>query len=300
VKRRRTQAVGAANLGVLTYAGFAAAGVFWLGGCGGDAFTAGGDAAPEASSPIVDAGPEAGTHDAAVDAGPAWCATHGASHTACEDFAAGVPDQLVEVALNGAISADTTDFESPPQSMLTSIPMLAKGASGTALASFSLAKIAGTQVVVSSYFNVASTCFLMTGSQSAISILAIDFADANYEVVIQVLPSSISLVEIATDADGGNPRMQEQSVQATGLLGGWQNWSLTLDGSAPRSATLTVGNATLFNKATLKSAPLLAVLQHPTVLLGVAGKNDGSDVTQACKVGVDDILIDVASAAVAN
>jgi hypothetical protein len=272
-------------------------------GCG-DAFSLATDGgATEASSPVAEAGADGGGHDAASDAGAGWCTTHGAGHTFCEDFAAGVPDQLVEVALNGMITADTMSFETPPESMLTSLPALApKTGSGTALGSVSFAKVAGNQIDVSAYLNVDAGCFPQTGSPNAISILSVDFPESNYQIVIDLLPSSVTLIEVTTDPDGGNPKTQEQNVQATGLTGSWQNWQLSIDGTGiaigttgtlAKNATLMVGNATLFTKATLKGAPAVMPLQHPTLLVGVTARNDGSEATPACKVGVDDVLADV-------
>jgi hypothetical protein len=286
--------------------GSAALACAWAVGCGGDAFTAASDAGtPEASVPVPDAGMDGGSiRDAGMEAGgPTWCATHGTGHTFCEDFARGVPDQLVELVVNGAIAeGDAKDALAPSQpTMLTSLLALApKGGQGSALGQVSFAKTASNHVVASTYFNVLSSCFATTGSMSPISILALDYPEQDYELVVTVLPSSIALVEITTDTDGGNPKTQQQQVQATGLLDGWQHWQLTVEESAPKAATLMVGNATLFDKVTLKSAPLIAPLQHPSILVGVTGRNDGSEPTPACAVGVDDILVDVTTVAVAT
>jgi hypothetical protein len=274
-------------------------------GCG-DAFSVAPDGgAAEASAPVAEAGADGGRRDAAADAGASWCATHGVGQTFCEDFAAGVPDQLVEVALNGTITADTADFETPPESMLASLPPLApKGGAGTALGSVSFAKVAGNQIDVSAYLRVDAGCFPQTGSSNAISILSLDFPESNYQIVIDLLPTSVALIEVTTDADGGNAKTQEQDVQATGLTGSWQDWQLSVDGTgvgtgslAAKNATLMVGNATLFTKATLKGAPTLMALQHPTLLVGVTARNEGSEATPACQVGVDDILADVRATA---
>ena len=289
------RAIAGASVGCIVAASMIAAGDY---GCGGDAFTAGSPAAVEAGAN------ETGAREASappVDAGEGWCALHGAGHTFCEDFLHGVPDQLVEIALNGSIAPDAVDFESAPQSMAASAPSLAKGGAPTAFASHDLSKMPGSQFTVSSFFKVATSCFPSAATPSPISILALNFApESNYEFVVSVLPTSISLVEVTSDADGGNAKGQQQSVQATGLLGAWQEWTLVIDGSAlGKSATLTVGNAVLFNKVSLKSAPL-AALQHPSVYLGLAAKNDGTDPTPVCKVGLDDILIDVHPSAVVN
>jgi hypothetical protein len=261
-------------------------------GCGGDAFTtATGSETSDASTGdrgALDAGP--------VDAGPGWCASHGTGHTFCEDFLAGVPDQLVAVALNGTLVADTTDYESPPQSMTASVPALLKGTSGTAFGSHDLSKATGTQFEVSAYYKVASTCFPEAGQENAVSLLALDFPDTSYELVVALLPTSVELIEVTSDPDGGNTKVQPMSIQATNLVDSWQDFTLSVDGGgalAGKTATLTVGNATFFDKVALKNAPTVAFLQHPLVYFGLASKNDGSDTAPACRVGVDDILVDV-------
>ena len=121
---------------------------------------------------------------------------------------------------------------------------------------------------------------------------------AHYEIVIAVLQSSVELVEITTDADGGNMNVQPQVISTTGLLDTWQSWTLQVNGIG-RSATLTIGSAVVFTRA-LKDAPTLAILTHPQVYFGAATKNDGSDPEPACKVGVDDILVDIRSVSAAN
>lgn len=290
------RAIAGASVGCVVAASMITAGNY---GCGGDAFTTGSSVATAEAGASETGASEASAPP--VDAGPGWCAVHGAGHTFCEDFLHGVPDQLVEIALNGSIAPDSVDFESAPQSMAASAPSLAKGAAATAFASHDLSKTPGSQFTVSSFFKVAPSCFPSAATPSPISILALNFApEWSYEFVVSVLPTSISLVEVTSDADGGNVKAQQQSVQATGLLGAWQDWTLVIDGSAlAKSATLTVGNAVLFNKVSLKSAPL-AALQHPSVYLGLAAKNDATDPSPVCKVGVDDILIDVHPSAVVN
>ena len=254
--------------------------------------------------PVLDGAPADGSRGdgGLVDAGAGWCASHGTGHTFCEDFLTGVPDQLVEYAVNGAIAANTSDYESPPQSMAASVPMLAKGASAIAFASHDLSKATGTQFAVSAYFRGAS-CFPANGPQSGntASVLAFNFTDSNYQIVVAVSPTSVELIEITADADGGNQKLQPQSVQSTGLLDTWQDWTLSVDGSALlKTATLTVGNETLFDKVNLKNAPPIVALQHPLVYLGLEVKNGGNDVWPACTIDVDDILIDVHAVAVAG
>jgi hypothetical protein len=211
-----------------------------------------------------------------------------------------VPDQLVEFAVGGSIAADTTDYSTPPQSMATSSPPLPRGASATAFASHDLSKANGTQFTIATFFKVASSCFPANGQANAESILALNFPESNYELVLAVLPSSVELIEVTSDPDGGSMKVQPQTVQATGLLDTWSSWTLDVTGGVPKTATLTVGKAILFDKVPLRNAPTFGLLQHPQAYFGVAAKNDGSAALPACKVGVDDILIDVRAAAVTN
>jgi hypothetical protein len=269
-----------------------------LAGCGGDAFTtsdrdgevtAAPDdamAPPETGAPPADAAP-------AVDAGAGWCATQAATHTLCEDFFRGVPDKLVGLTVGAMLIPDTTDFESPPQSMAAVTPSLAKkGDTATALATHDFSGDTGTQFTLASYFKIAGSCFPGNGFDP-VSIAIVDFPAESYAVVIDVTPSGVELVEATVGPDGGlNSNPQVTTFDSAGLLDNWKLWTLTIGGGIPKTVSLTVGAVTVIPSRALKNAPTVALLQHPTLLLGAIIKND-QGLSPGCKVNVDDVLFDV-------
>jgi hypothetical protein len=265
-----------------------------LTGCGGDAFTS---SEPDGAAGVVaDAhGSDAVVIDAAPpDAGAGWCATQATTHTFCEDFLRGVPDKLVGITVGAMLVPDTTDFESAPQSMAAVTPKLArKGDSATALATQSFSGSAGTQFTLTSYFKVASSCFPANGGFDPVSIAILQFPEENYALALDATPSGVELVEVTMGADGGildSPRLT--MFNTANLLDSWKLWTLTVSGSIPKTITLTVGGATVIPARTALNAKSALLLQHPTLLLGAAVKND-QGLSDGCRVNVDDILFDV-------
>jgi hypothetical protein len=269
-----------------------------LTGCGGDAFTSSEPVDGGAASAVSDAnGPDVVRIDAApppVDAGAGWCATQTTTHTFCEDFLRGVPDKLVGITVGAMLVPDTTDFESAPQSMAAVTPSLPKkGDSATALATHDFSGSAGTQFALASYFKIASSCFPANGGFDPVSIAIVEFPEENYALAIDATPSGVELVEVTTGADGGvvdSPKLT--MFNATNLLDSWQLWTLTIDGTLPKSVALTVGGATVIPARTALDAKSTLLLQHPTLLVGAAVKND-QGLSNGCRVNVDDILFDV-------
>jgi hypothetical protein len=293
---------------ILAIAGLAI--VAALGGCVGDAFTA---ARPDGGPVGTNAGvPEGAPADVAVDApvvgappdaGAGWCATQSAEHSFCEDFLHGVPDKLIGITVGAMLVPDTADTVSAPQSMEAITPkLLAKGDSATALATRDFSAATGTQFTLSSYFKIASSCFPSSGQVDPVSIAILDFPEASYGVALEVAPNAVALVEIQTGADGGiTGSPQITTLDTPDLFDNWQLWTLTIDGGLAKSVTLTVGGTTVTPARTmLKKAETALVLQHPTLFLGAAVKND-QGLSPGCAVHVDDILFDVkAAATVAN
>jgi hypothetical protein len=250
--------------------------------CGGDAFTT-----TEPDGAPVDA-PMA----APVDAGAGWCATQAPTHTFCEDFVRGVPDKLVGITAGAMLLPDPGDYESPPQSMAAITPALPKkGEAATALATHDFSGSAGTQFTLASYFKIASSCFPVSGGFDAVSIAALQFPEDNYGLAIDVTPTDVELVETA-GADGGNASPEITKFNAPNLLDSWKLWTLTIGGGIPKSIGLTVGNMTVIPARTpLTGAKSVTLLQHPTLFLGAAVKND-QGISAGCRVNVDDILFD--------
>jgi|HubBroStandDraft_6_1064221.scaffolds.fasta_scaffold456928_2 hypothetical protein len=278
-------------------------------GCGGDAFTsAGPDSGLDTASIGADArAPDGAPGDAAVDApmvpapdaGAGWCATQSAAHTFCEDFLHGVPDKLVGITANAMLVPDTTDTVSAPQSMAAITPKLpAKGDSATALATRDFSGATGTQFTLSSYFKIASSCFPSSGQVDPVSIALLDFPDASYGLALEIAPNAVALVELETGADGGITGSPEiTTLDTPDLFDNWQLWTLTIDGGLTKSVTLSVGGTTVTPARTmLKKPQTTLLLQHPTLFLGAAVKND-QGLSPGCKVNVDDILFDVKAVA---
>jgi hypothetical protein len=276
-------------------------------GCGGDAFTST-SAQPDSATPVAEAGlPDAGPDDdvrvdagrdaaLAVDAGAGWCATQ-SSHTFCEDFLHGVPDKLTPAPLVNAVLVAESDAVSPPQSMAAITQKLpAKGESATALATEAFPLATGTDFTLASYFKIASSCFPANGQVDAVSIVALLFTEDNYEVAIDIAPSAVALVEIAT-ADGGVSGSPMVQTFATGnLFDTWQLWTLTVSGGIPKTVSLTVGSTTVIPAKTALKGAQTILLQHPTIALGASVKNDQA-LSPGCKVNVDDIVFDVKAVA---
>jgi hypothetical protein len=276
-------------------------------GCGGDAFTTA-EPEPDGATPPVEAAiPDAGGPDdvradaevdeaAAVDAGAGWCATQ-PSHTFCEDFLHGVPDKLTPAPLLNAVIVAESDAVSPPQSMAAITQKLpAKGESATALATEAFPLATGTDFTLASYFKIASSCFPASGQVDAVSIVALLFTEDNYEVAIDIAPSAVALVEIAT-ADGGVTGSPMVQTFATGnLFDTWQLWTLTVSGGIPKTVSLTVGSTTVIPAKTALKGAQTILLQHPTIALGASVKNDQA-LSPGCKVNVDDIVFDVKAVA---
>jgi hypothetical protein len=267
-------------------------------GCGGDAFTAG----AEPDGAVVgtpDGAPGDAPIAAPIDAGAGWCATQLAAHTFCEDFLHGVPDKLVGISANAMILADTTDYFSAPQSMAAITPKLTmKNDVATALATHDFSTTTGTQFTLDSYFKIASSCFPGNGSVDPVTVAVVQFPEANYGIALEVAPGGVTLLEIATGADGGiTSSPQQKTFSANNLFDSWQVWTLTIDGGIPKFVTLTVGGATVIPQTPLKGA-VTSLLQHPTLFLGASVKND-QNLSPGCKVNLDDILVDVRALATA-
>ncbi len=280
-----------------------------VGGCGGDAFTTAGpnsglDAGPidtDARVPVGapgDAAVDAPVGAPTADAGAGWCATQSAAHTFCEDFLHGVPDKLVGITANAMLVPDTADTVSAPQSMAAITPNLpGKGDSATALATHDFSAATGTQFTLSTYLKVASSCFPSNGQVDPVSIALLDFPDASYGLALEIAPNAVALVEFQTGADGGTGSPQITTLNTPNLFDNWQLWTLTIDGGLSKSVTLSVGGTTVTpSRTVLKKAQTTLLLQHPTLLLGAAVKND-QGLSPGCKVNVDDILFDVKAAA---
>lgn len=257
----------------------------------GDAFTTAPQGAADASGQDV-----LSVGDAivpVVDAGPGWCASQNASHTFCEDFTAGVPDMLsTEVIMGGGtISADTMDFTSAPQSFVATSPLLtAVGATASAIASKAFSTATGSHFSLSLDLKIDSAC-VPKSAKNGVSLLALDFAETNYNLVIQVLPGEIDAFELS-----GQAVTQAHQFQ-TIIPNGWQRWTLDVDGTAtlsssaaPKTINLTVGSVTIFKEA-LQKAPIVA-LAHPQLVIGAIVK-DATGESPACKIHMDNILFDV-------
>ncbi len=268
-----------------------------LAGCGGNAFTtsepdggsstAPGDARAAAANP-ADASP--------LDAGAGWCATQSTTHSFCEDFLRGVPDKLIGISANAMLVPDPVDYQSPPQSMAAITPSLPrKNDSATALATHDFSGAMGTQFTLASYFKVASSCFPGNGGFDPVTIAVVQFSDQGYGAAITVTPSGVNLVEVTTAPDGGVTGSQTTMFDAPGLLDSWKLWTLTINGGIPKSIALSVDGTQVIPSRSLKNAGL-ALLQHPTLFLGAAVKND-QGLSPGCKVNVDDVLFDVKAAA---
>ncbi len=251
----------------------------------GDTFTTG----------SADGGAGGGGND-----GGSWCASQDPTHTFCEDFSSGVPDQVsTELIMGGAsIEADTTDFTSAPQSLVATTPALTSvGATATAIASRAFSTDPGTHFVLSLDLKVDGGC-LPKNDKNGVLVLALEFTEANYEIAIQVLPTEVDVVELS----GQTPTALHQ-FQMT-LASGWQRWTLDVNGissigssSAMKTVDLAIGSTSAFKKESLQKAPPLP-LQHPTLVVGAIVK-DASDQAPACKVWDDDILFDVRTTAAA-
>jgi hypothetical protein len=257
-----------------------------------------GDAFTTAPQGVADAGGvqdaiAVGDSVAPVDAGKPWCASQDATHTFCEDFTAGVPDMISTEVITGGgtISADTTDFTSAPQSFLATSPALTDvGASASAIASKAFSSAIGSHFSLSLDLKIDSSC-VAKSAKNGVSVLALDFADTNYNLVIQVLPGEIDAFELS-----GQTVTQAHQFQ-TIVPNGWQRWALDVDGTAtlgtsaaPKTINLTVGSTTIFKEA-LQKAPIVA-LAHPQLVIGAIVKNAVGE-SPACKIHVDDILFDV-------
>jgi hypothetical protein len=270
--------------------------------CGGSAFTTAG--ADASASPTVDAKvAEGAPSDAATappDAGAGWCATQAPTHTFCEDFLHGVPGKFIGItAGNGMLMPDPKDYESLPQSMAAITPSLAKkDDSATALGTRDFTTVAGTQFALAAYFKIAKSCFPANGAVDPVSPIVLQFAEQDYGIAIDVIPSGVELVEVTVGADGGqvagSPKVS-RLYAAANLFDSWQLWTLTIDGAlVGKSATLSIGNAIVISRMPL-SPPIsasTALLQHPTLFLGATVKNDQA-LSPGCKVNVDDVLFDV-------
>lgn len=258
----------------------------------GDAFTTAPQGVADASG-VVDA-IAVGDSGAPMDAGKPWCASQGSSHTLCEDFTAGVPDMISTEVITGggSLSADTTDFTSAPQSLLATTPALTSaGATASAIAYKAFTSAIGSHFSLSLDLKVDASC-VAKSAKNGVSVLALDFADTNYNLVVQVLPGEIDAVELS-----GQTITQTHQFQ-TIVPNGWQRWTLDVDGTAmlgstaaPKTFNLVVGSTTIF-KESLQKAPPLVALAHPQLVIGAIVKNATSE-TPACKVHVDDILFDV-------
>ncbi len=234
------------------------------------------------------------------EAGIGWCAAQDAGHTFCEDFTRGVPGMLSTTVTTGgaAFSANTMDFTSPPQSLLATTPaLIGTGANGmaTAIASKAFSDDVGTRFSLSLDVELDSSLCFSKGDKDGVSILALDFpdaVDANYEILIQVLPAEIDAYELT------GQMVTAQHQFPTSPPAKWQRWTLDVNGTAAGSAKKTIdlsfGSTTAFSEP-LQKAPI-AALQHPTLVVGAIVKNVMGQ-SPGCQVGFDDILFDVRTVA---
>jgi hypothetical protein len=234
---------------------------------------------------------------AAPDAGKGWCASQGPGHTFCEDFSLGVPDMLSTMPSGGGtITADTTDFTSAPQSLLATTPSLVNSnAAAGAIAYKAFSAAAGTHFSLSLDLKIEASC-LPKNDQNGVSVIALDFTESNYGLLIALLPDEIDALEVALTG----PTVTQSHQFQISVPTGWQRWILDVNGalsltsSTTKTFALAVGATTVFSKEPLQKAPTLAI-QHPELVVGAIVKNTQNQ-SPACKVRVDDILFDVRAA----
>jgi hypothetical protein len=270
-------------------------------GCG-EEFSMEADAGGEGGKVSTDAatGSEGGANDASAEAGTGWCATQGPDHTFCEDFSRSVPGKLSPLlAGGGSLTADTTDTVNAPQSMLATTPALAaKGDSASALGWRDFPGANGTIYTLTTSFKIASSCFPTGGQADPVTILALSFPGTPYEIAFAVTPGQVQLIEITAAADGGIGDIQVATFQAADslLLDTWRPWTLNLNGGLIKGISLTIGSTPVIPVRGLNSKMVPLFLQHPDVYFGATIKND-QGLSPGCKVHVDDILLDVRTAA---
>lgn len=235
------------------------------------------------------------SRDTGADAGKGWCASQNPAITFCEDFTPGVPDMLATMPGGGGmLTADTTDFKSPPQSLLASTPILAEGSlPAEAIAYKIFSSAVGTHFSLGLELKIEPTC-VPKGDNNGVSVMALEFIESNYGILIQVLPDEIDAYEISLMGSTTPTAHQFKISPPTG----WQHWTLDVNGSLSLTAVgtktfdLAIGATTLFSKEPLQKAPPTMALQHPDLVIGAIVKSTMGQ-APACKVRVDDVLFNV-------
>ena len=254
------------------------------GGAGGDATVA-----------------DATAGDGGQDAGPAtWCAEQG-THDFCEDFTEGVPGQMTVAWTPGAtVTADTTNFSSPPRAMLTATPALT-GDGGVAAASGSHGlRQTGAHFRMQADIRVDSNCFA-NGDYDRIMIMGVEYPTESYGMAMYVTPATTSdggillsagTLEMTYSSDGGATIFSGQGDSGFFPPDEWQTFTMWADlpsegGYGVSPAGIGVGGG---------PQPGPAVPYHaPTFWAGASVQNHYSS-SNGCQVSVDNVLFDVGNA----
>jgi hypothetical protein len=270
--------------------------------CGGDAFAVGGaEAGAAGSSSGGDSGSdrnEGAVADGEAGAPSSWCSRQGA-HLFCEDFSEGVPGLLSPLLSGGgAVAQDSNSFPpsaEPPRSLVATTPALTDLAGSASALGIITFTTEGGHDVLQEELDVSSTCFAH-GNKDGVSVIALSFPAARYDLAVVVQSSAAELVEVTLDVDGGTSSVAVHPFSTPLPLDRWlvlnldANLGVAVAGTS-NTVTVKVNGLTVLANDKLTLVPL-AGARHPTLGLGAAVK-DSMSISSGCKVNVDEILFDV-------
>ena len=256
------------------------------GGAGGDATVADAEA--------VDGG---------QDAGPAtWCAERGTPDF-CEDFTEQVPGQMNAASTPGAtVTADTTNFASPPQAMLTATPALTEDG-GVAAASGSReqhSRRGRTSGCRRTFASIRAA--LRTAPAMRSLIMGVEYpTDAATRSPMYVTPATTSdggillsagTLEMTYGPDGGATMFSSQGDSGFFPPDEWQTFTMWAD--LPSEGGYGLSPAGIGVGGGLQPGPP-GPYHSPTLWAGVSAQNHYSS-SNGCQVSVDNVLFDVGNA----
>ena len=187
-----------------------------------------------------DAGSADAAGDVAVDAAndATFCAQYADAGplTYCEDFDSVTDAAALNLVESGATATlDTTDYVSPPASLLVNVPMLPDaGSTSRAYLSHGIAA-EPTTVTVDFWLQVENA----TTGYANVMVINLAAADFEFQLVLQLYPGSYALQERVPTADGGATQVTHSATDFQ-WDSNWHHIVVTLSVATPKSSTLTL------------------------------------------------------------